>query len=79
VLTCLVWAFYPESNQRTLEEMDMLFSADTPWVWDAEREFKRLKQENPDLVTTGQHIRTDLEAKVMPDQDEAAEVENIHH
>ena len=46
----MVWALYPESNQRTLEEMDLLFAADTPWVWDAERNFKRLKEENPDLV-----------------------------
>lgn len=46
----MVWALYPESNQRTLEEMDLLFAAETPWVWDAERNFARLKEENPDLV-----------------------------
>ncbi|KAL8894518.1 MAG: hypothetical protein Q9207_008487, partial [Kuettlingeria erythrocarpa] len=46
----IVWAFYPESNQRTLEEMDLLFAAEGPFSWDAEREFKRLKEENPDLV-----------------------------
>ncbi|OJD35906.1 mfs monosaccharide transporter [Diplodia corticola] len=39
----MVWALYPESNQRTLEEMDLLFAADTPWVWDAERRFAELK------------------------------------
>jgi hypothetical protein len=33
----VVWALYPESNQRTLEEMDLLFAAPTPWVWDAEK------------------------------------------
>ncbi|KAF4906997.1 Sugar transporter STL1 [Colletotrichum viniferum] len=32
----IVWALCPESNQRTLEEMDFLFAADTPWTWDAE-------------------------------------------
>lgn len=48
----MVWALYPESNQRTLEDMDLLFAADTPWVWDAERTFARLKEENPDLVQT---------------------------
>lgn len=42
-----VWALYPESNQRTLEEMDMLFAAETPWVWDAESNFARLKEQNP--------------------------------
>ena len=46
----MVWAFYPESNQRTLEEMNLLFAADTPWVWDAERNFAILKEQNPELV-----------------------------
>jgi hypothetical protein len=46
----MVWALYPESNQRTLEEMDLLFAADTPWNWDAERNFPRLKEENPTMV-----------------------------
>lgn len=46
----IVWAFYPESNQRTLEEMDLLFAAKTPWVWDAEKTFARLKAEQPELV-----------------------------
>ncbi|KAK9456030.1 general substrate transporter [Dipodascopsis uninucleata] len=39
----IVWAFYPETSQRTLEEIDFLFMADSPFVWDAEREFARLK------------------------------------
>lgn len=43
----IVWALYPESNQRTLEDMDLLFAAPTPWNWDAERTFARLKAENP--------------------------------
>ncbi|KAF7585600.1 hypothetical protein BBP40_010493 [Aspergillus hancockii] len=46
----MVWAFYPESNQRTLEDMDLLFAAETPWVWDAERTFARLKAENPGYI-----------------------------
>ncbi|KAI9813003.1 MAG: hypothetical protein M1832_006440 [Thelocarpon impressellum] len=46
----MVWAFYPESNQRTLEEMNLLFASDSPFTWDAERNFARLKAENPDLV-----------------------------
>lgn len=46
----MVWALYPESNQRTLEEMDLLFAADSPWVWDAERNFALLKEQNPQLV-----------------------------
>ncbi len=46
----MVWALYPESNQRTLEEMDLLFAAHTPWVWDAEKNFARLKMEHPEIV-----------------------------
>jgi hypothetical protein len=46
----MVWALYPESNQRTLEDMDLLFAADTPWTWDAEKKFALLKAENPGMV-----------------------------
>ena len=46
----MVWALYPESNQRTLEEMDLLFAAKTPWVWDAEKNFARLKAEHPEIA-----------------------------
>lgn len=64
----MVWALYPETNQRTLEvciessntkcphlltalqEIDLLFEADSPWNWDAEKHFARLKEENPNRV-----------------------------
>jgi hypothetical protein len=46
----MVWALYPESNQRTLEEMDLLFAAKTPWVWEAERNFARLREEHPEIA-----------------------------
>lgn len=46
----MVWALYPETNQRTLEEMNLLFASDSPWVWDAEENFKQLVAENPGLV-----------------------------
>ncbi|UNI20853.1 hypothetical protein JDV02_006902 [Purpureocillium takamizusanense] len=45
-----VWALYPESNQRTLEEMDLVFASDSIWTWEAEKNFARLKAENPQLV-----------------------------
>ncbi|KAI1654537.1 general substrate transporter [Daldinia decipiens] len=63
----IVWAFYPESNQRTLEEMDLLFAAPTPWVWDAEKTFARLKEERPDLIQAakrGEHV-VDPEAGIL--------------
>jgi MFS family permease len=46
----VVWALYPESNQRTLEEMDLLFASPSWWAWDAEKTFARLKAERPELV-----------------------------
>ncbi|KAG8428193.1 hypothetical protein J3459_005980 [Metarhizium acridum] len=46
----VVWALYPESNQRTLEEMDLVFASDSIWTWEAEKNFARLKEENPQLV-----------------------------
>lgn len=49
----MVWALYPESNQRTLEEMNLLFTAETPWVWDAEKRFKELKAQMEEVGTTG--------------------------
>ncbi|KAF9257402.1 general substrate transporter [Marasmius fiardii PR-910] len=41
----MVWAFYPETANRTLEEMDLLFASKSPFVWDEERNFRRLKAE----------------------------------
>lgn len=46
----VVWALYPESNQRTLEEMNLVFASDSIWNWDAEKNYAILKEENPELV-----------------------------
>ena len=46
----VVWALYPETNQRTLEEMNLVFASDSIWNWEAEKNFARLKEENPGLV-----------------------------
>ncbi|KAG8631008.1 hypothetical protein KVT40_000148 [Elsinoe batatas] len=37
----VVWALYPETNQRTLEEINLVFSCscDSIWTWDAEKHF----------------------------------------
>ena len=50
----MVWALYPESNQRTLEEMNLLFAADSIWAWEAEKNYAILKEENPELVQAAQ-------------------------
>ena len=39
----MVYCLYPETNQRTLEEINLVFSSDSIWTWDAERNFKNLK------------------------------------
>lgn len=59
----IVWALYPESNQRTLEEMDMLFAADSLWVWDAEENFKKLKDEQT-VITVSTLNEKDIESSV---------------
>ena len=46
----VVWALYPETNQRTLEEMNLVFACDSIWNWNCEKEYAILKEENPDLV-----------------------------
>ncbi|KAL8347644.1 hypothetical protein RB601_002980 [Gaeumannomyces tritici] len=71
----IVWALYPESNQRTLEEMDLLFAAPTPWVWDAERTFARLQEERPGLVVGGgarQDRRKAVDVEVSAEHGDAA-------
>ena len=34
----------------TSQEIDLLFEADSPWVWDAEKHFAKLLEENPNRV-----------------------------
>ena len=46
----MVYCFYPESNQRTLEEMNLLFASDSWFTWDCEKNFRLLKEQNPELV-----------------------------
>ncbi|CAG7956739.1 unnamed protein product [Penicillium salamii] len=87
----MVWALYPESNQRTLEDMDLLFAAKTPWVWDAEKTFARLKAENPGMVQalsrkgsvvdpeTGKHLSIGAAAAVAASKagDDATGAEHV--
>lgn len=50
----MVYCLYPESNQRTLEEMNLLFASDSIWNWEAEKNFAILKEQNPELVQAAQ-------------------------
>ena len=46
----MVYCLYPETNQRTLEEMDLVFASDSIWTWEAEKNYKLLSEQNPHLV-----------------------------
>ncbi|KAH8429901.1 uncharacterized protein LDX57_007573 [Aspergillus melleus] len=48
----IIWAFYPESSRRTLEEIDMLFTSKSPFVWEAESNFAAFMAENPNFGAT---------------------------
>ncbi|KAL9001858.1 MAG: hypothetical protein Q9188_005177 [Gyalolechia gomerana] len=50
----MVYCLYSEFNQRTLEKMHLLFAADAIWVWHAERNYKLLIEQTPELVQTAQ-------------------------
>ncbi|KAJ5737916.1 uncharacterized protein N7483_003041 [Penicillium malachiteum] len=62
----IVWAFYPESSQRTQEEIDMLFTSKSPFAWDAESNFARLMAETPNSGTarTQNRIHDDAEKEL---------------
>lgn len=60
----IIWALYPESNQRTLEEMDLLFASDSIWTWDAERDFAILKEQNPELVQAADRDHSGVEPDI---------------
>ncbi|GAB1197822.1 hypothetical protein APSETT444_007125 [Aspergillus pseudonomiae] len=65
----MVWALYPESNQRTLEQIDLLFAANSLWVWDAERNFQTLVENNPELTqaTRARNLSDTEKAKAIED------------
>ncbi len=49
----MIYALCPETSNRTLEEMDLLFDSKSPWVWDSEAHFQKLKAEKLELSHVG--------------------------
>lgn len=50
----MIWAFYPETANRTLEEMDHLFMSESPFVWEEEAYFRKWKEEGePSVANKG--------------------------
>ncbi|KAF8752856.1 Permeases of the major facilitator superfamily, partial [Rhizoctonia solani] len=72
-----VWAFYPETNQRTLEEMDLLFSADSIFAWEAEKAFAKLQAEHPEVVHQAHTHEVPQVAESVVDQDSMEEYHNV--
>lgn len=67
----MVWALYPETANRTLEEMDLLFMSKSPWVWDEERHFQKMKAE---LAQEGKPAINSGRESVLGDSEEKADV-----
>ncbi|KAL8291519.1 hypothetical protein RQP46_002497 [Phenoliferia psychrophenolica] len=63
-----VYLFYPETANRTLEEIDFLFLSESPFVWHAEAEYRRCKAEMPAMLNeakgTTQH--NEIKRKMSP-------------
>ncbi|KAL4941098.1 major facilitator superfamily domain-containing protein [Aspergillus oleicola] len=66
-----MWVPYPESSQRMLEEIDLLFAADSPWAWTAESNFQELRAANPSL-----ELAKDVHS--VRDPEKALEANNEH-
>jgi sugar porter (SP) family MFS transporter len=41
----MIWALYPETSQRTLEEINLLFASDSIWNWEAEKNLALLREQ----------------------------------
>ena len=53
----MVYCLYPETNQRTLEEINLVFASDSIWTWEAEKNFEMLKERNAESVEATEQAR----------------------
>ncbi|KAF2154468.1 general substrate transporter [Myriangium duriaei CBS 260.36] len=72
----VVWALYPETNQRTLEEIDLVFSCDSIWNWEAEKNYARFMEENPNL---GEAMRRSSSVGGVIDMEKRKSVNDAEH
>jgi hypothetical protein len=49
----IVYCFFPETAGRSLESIDLLFRSNSWFVWNNEKDFKRLKAEHDAMVSSG--------------------------
>lgn len=69
----LIWAFYPETANRTLEEMDYLFMSDSPFVWAEEANFRKMKAEMERNRAEGKLPLPDAQTQAVEDEKEIRE------
>ncbi|KAI9312609.1 general substrate transporter [Dichotomocladium elegans] len=57
----IVWALYPETANKTLEELDVIFSTRSLLVWEAEKELRQrgIDPDNPLGHRTGRYANSD--------------------
>lgn len=60
----MVWALYPETNQRTLEEMNLLFASDSIWNWNCEKNFAELKEQGAASVDSDNGVEYERKGSV---------------
>lgn len=49
----VVYCFFPETAGRSLESIDLLFRSNSWFVWNNEKDYRRLKAEHDAMVTSG--------------------------
>jgi len=71
----LVYLFFPETNGRTLEEINLLFAAHSPIVSANEREFRRMLDEaGGNVAVAERRLVEELDALAGEEDIGAAEV-----